>query len=845
MEEIIEATASLTINDHSVRKWLAEPRAMATLDFYNNNPNNEVNTPMIEINQDFDTVDVVPGLKTMLYPHQKTIVKAMVELEKERIVTIDTTDAIYTNTCSAAILSDPVGSGKTIDILSLILLQKYPKKMDDIRSRRGSRAPEGRTGGAAVLPDDIRSRRGPAVLPDDISKISNHKPPFGLDEPINHSRNYNYKHHGFRGIIRRKFDNILSPTIIFVGSSVFAQWIEAIEQFTDLTYLIVDDVRKLEKMLNCVLNGSINEYDIILIKNGKITRTVKPPEGLILEKKNEIKAGHIYNIVANLRDYCWSRVVVDDFDTIGIPKNASIINGLMTWFISSTTKLMHSRRAPTVENKLYHTTEEYLDAIDYHPASILLNPLLFTVFNLRNSLDFIKESNEIPQVVFYQYQFEDPVGKYANMLNALSAEGREIVEMLNSDATATAAEKAGIKSTSVADIFQRMLGVQYDTWISAKNIIEFIDKESPKPRIPFKDHPDQTATYCKSDLLNFRSIEYQYRGLKHLFEETRKEYQEIYIKSGMAIQRVKDNIKANSCPICFGEFGDEENENDENGKDPAEASESSGSSISMPSEVDNNNEMSKDDIVIFKCCSVIVCSVCTFGVIFAKNKLYGICANCRKEVGINDIVFISNTFDITKIVDNNLNYDQKKSQETSKEEEEKQELNEPQIKSKIDCLMSIITGNNSSVSSAISALRKKIDLNVKHLMKGVNFKPITQEVKKILVFSNYNECLNQIRETLTKNKINYYKLDGSRHHIHHIIEQFKNDSNPAVLLINSIEHCSGLNLQIATDLVFMHLINDKNIESQVLGRGQRIGRTCSLTVHYLLYSNEIARMNIM
>jgi uncharacterized DUF497 family protein len=60
----------------------------------------------------------------------------------------------------------------------------------------------------------------------------------------------------------------------------------------------------------------------------------------------------------------------------------------------------------------------------------------------------------------------------------------------------------------------------------------------------------------------------------------------------------------------------------------------------------------------------------------------------------------------------------------------------------------------------------------------------------------------------------------------------------SVLLINSQQHCAGLNLQMATDVAFTHKIIDENVESQVAGRAQRIGRTCNLNIHYLFYQNE-------
>ena len=43
---------------------------------------------------------------------------------------------------------------------------------------------------------------------------------------------------------------------------------------------------------------------------------------------------------------------------------------------------------------------------------------------------------------------------------------------------------------------------------------------------------------------------------------------------------------------------------------------------------------------------------------------------------------------------------------------------------------------------------------------------------------------------------------------------------------------------MSTDLIFAHLITNHNIEAQVAGRGQRLGRMCQLNIHYMLYEDE-------
>jgi SNF2 family DNA or RNA helicase len=58
-----------------------------------------------------------------------------------------------------------------------------------------------------------------------------------------------------------------------------------------------------------------------------------------------------------------------------------------------------------------------------------------------------------------------------------------------------------------------------------------------------------------------------------------------------------------------------------------------------------------------------------------------------------------------------------------------------------------------------------------------------------------------------------------------------------VLLIESNLYGCGLNLECCTDLVLVHSMSN---ETQVIGRANRLGRTCELIVHKLYYANEIS-----
>jgi len=56
-------------------------------------------------------------------------------------------------------------------------------------------------------------------------------------------------------------------------------------------------------------------------------------------------------------------------------------------------------------------------------------------------------------------------------------------------------------------------------------------------------------------------------------------------------------------------------------------------------------------------------------------------------------------------------------------------------------------------------------------------------------------------------------------------------------MLNAINYGSGLNLHMATDIVIYHEL-DIELETQVIGRAQRLGRTEPLNVYYLQNDNE-------
>lgn len=666
----------------------------------------------------------VPNLKTSLFPHQQTVVKAMCDIEKNRVLR----NGDKTTHINACILSEPVGSGKTIDILSVILIQKIPSVKPDINIFK------------------------------DRSNIIN----------VN--------------IIRTKYSKILKPTIIFVGGNVLNQWIQSIKDFTNLKLFVVKNVIHLQTLIDRMDDRSINMYDIVLVKNGKVTRCIKFPPGVHVERKNKYYSTyHIINIIENMRTFCWARVVLDDYDICNIPRTYGSVNGLFTWYISSTNK----QRSTTVQRCNISTTSEML----LIKKSVINRR---TKFNIRNTKQFIAETNTLPSINFYKYEFENPNDQYVGLIQLFcSDESSEISEMLNNDAINTASERLGIKTTDVSTIFQHMLGKQYTNYITSTEILQFIEyeKSCESQRLPMKLNENKEDTYNTSHIKAKRHIEYKYPGVNVLLDNSQIIYKKLNETSGAAIERVKSNIRNGECPICVTELND-----------------------------------CDEDVFILKCCGVAICGSCCVGTIIAKKVR--VCINCRRSVNIKtNLIYLSQSFDLSKIVDDELEYT-----EVSPEE-----VKTPEKRTKIDALVDIIND--------VKPIEQQcIDVNIGNLMKGTNKLP-PAKITKVLIFANYDESLDNITTILKEKKITFWRLMGTPNEITSIVNSYKECKHTCALLVNSIKYCAGLNLQFSSDLVFMHKIIDTNIETQVIGRGQRLGRTSPLNVHYLLYNNEYTQMN--
>jgi SNF2 family DNA or RNA helicase len=108
---------------------------------------------------------------------------------------------------------------------------------------------------------------------------------------------------------------------------------------------------------------------------------------------------------------------------------------------------------------------------------------------------------------------------------------------------------------------------------------------------------------------------------------------------------------------------------------------------------------------------------------------------------------------------------------------------------------------------------------------------------RVLVFSSYDNSFTHMQPILQRVGAAYRFLKGNAAHVKAVTNQYR-AGEVNVLLVNTRNYGSGLNLECTTDVVLTHKF-DNDIERQVIGRAQRFGRTEQLNVWYLLHRNEM------
>ena len=151
---------------------------------------------------------------------------------------------------------------------------------------------------------------------------------------------------------------------------------------------------------------------------------------------------------------------------------------------------------------------------------------------------------------------------------------------------------------------------------------------------------------------------------------------------------------------------------------------------------------------------------------------------------------------------------------------------------------------NSLIIATDEPQQKKVEDTLVSKLKNLK-KIIDKQIKnpkfKMLIFSEYNNSFTDIEDYLQTKNIKYSYVTGTTNTTNKTIRLFKDYESPDkidVLLLNANHCANGINLENSTDIVLYHSMK-KDRTTQIIGRGQRPGRTSQLNVWKLCYDNEL------
>ena len=143
-----------------------------------------------------------------------------------------------------------------------------------------------------------------------------------------------------------------------------------------------------------------------------------------------------------------------------------------------------------------------------------------------------------------------------------------------------------------------------------------------------------------------------------------------------------------------------------------------------------------------------------------------------------------------------------------------------------------INDKNVELELAIEKYSNNKNIFLKEFIENIDKK------SKVIIFSDYSHVFHYIIDICDKYDIKHVDLDkGNIKDIDNVVNEYKY-GNAQILLSNSTLFGCGMNFENSSHILFVHKM-ESEIEQQVIGRAQRMGRKSVLEIIYLQYENEL------
>ena len=276
-----------------------------------------------------------------------------------------------------------------------------------------------------------------------------------------------------RTTIHKRYDR-LNTTLILVSPSIVFQWEKEIQN-TKLKYCIILSVKDIDKF-------EINDYDIVITTPSQ------------------------YNsLIYRYNNYAWKRFIFDEPGHVKVTNNGpmkEIIAGFY-WFVTATPN--------EIKNRHFNSRNGFMKKIigdDY----MLSFEEKFDGMIIKNDLDFVKESFQMPNTTYISYECYNPIVQTINGL--INPDIQKMLEMGDIEGSLS------------------MLGSR-----KSKNLFETVNK--------YKNNELETIRF---DI----KIHSQKNNIKKLNEAKKKEEKILLEIKELSIRF--DNIMNQNCSICLSEL---------------------------------------------------------------------------------------------------------------------------------------------------------------------------------------------------------------------------------------------------------------------------------------------------
>lgn len=552
---------------------------------------------------------------------------------------------------------------------------------------------------------------------------------------------------------KKEFKQVINSNIVIVAPVNIKHWDDYLKLF-NLSVFIIKDSKSLNNFHKLILDITPFNYNVVLVKNGTVTGK------LTINYENEKKTKHIINVVKEItKNLCFSRVIYDDPDIVGLPVNYKFINAYFSWFVSATSK--------PIQKKTYTDSQDSI--MDFSNTADNDNILKELVDNNLAVIINTNENKTIENPIMFKYIIVDPYKKAIDVINNLT-NNSELVRMLSGGAIGTAAKSLGIESNNIEDILRRIFSDSKQNLYEQKEYLSWLMSEENSLEI-IRNLPKTNQECSLTDLRKQIPLITCHKNTISIVETEIKTTQNTINKLENTFGRLKSGL-SDGCPICLESFVEQ-------------------------------------SFVILNCCNKTICSICfakATNIRADKINIIGKCPCCRGEINVKkNTIFVDH-----KMLNAILECDAGNVDLSSPQP--------PELKiesTKLTVLIEILTSN-------ITYDRKQVPL-LPGILRGDDNVEQKEIVKKFLIFVDFKEIINNVGAELKKNNLQFTVLNGRINKMDEIIHDFQYTNKINILIIDSIRYSSGINLQSASDIIIVNsLDNDRLIQcigrAQRIGR---------------------------